>query len=73
MYTSEDLWPIKCPKCFHEFTETIGQMTANENSRCPSCSLKLTRSREQFAIVLTQARAGAFNPWRDMMRLEKPV
>jgi hypothetical protein len=48
-------------------------MTANENSRCPSCSLKLTRSREQFAIVLTQARAGAFNPWRDMMRLEKPV
>src|SRR3954466_6248146 len=58
MYTSEDLWPIKCPKCFHEFTETIGQMMANEDSRCPSCSLKLTRSREQFAIVLTQARAG---------------
>ena len=28
MYTREDLWPIKCPRCFHEFTQHIGRMEA---------------------------------------------
>jgi hypothetical protein len=73
MYESEDLWPIKCPKCSREFTDFISRMEKGEKSRCPSCSLHLTHSREQFAVVLAQARAGAFNPWRDMISLERPT
>lgn len=73
MYTSKDLWPIKCSKCLHEFTETVEQMVANAYSQCPRCRLVLTRSREQFAMALAQARAGAYNPWRDMMIIEKPA
>ena len=73
MYTHEDLWPIKCPRCFHEFTQHIGRMEAGDRVRCPSCSLDLPHSREQFGVALAQARAGAFDPWRDMMSIERPV
>jgi predicted 2-oxoglutarate/Fe(II)-dependent dioxygenase YbiX len=44
MYTREDLWPIKCPRCFHEFTQHIGRMEAGDKVRCPSCSLNLPHS-----------------------------
>ena len=73
MYDTKDLWPLKCPKCFHEFTENIGHMEVGEKSRCPSCSFNLMHSREQFLLVLRQARAGTFNPWREMISIERPV
>lgn len=73
MYETDDDWPLKCPECRHEFTENIGRMEAGAKSQCPSCGLNVVHPREQFIVVLSQARAGAFNPWRDMLNIERPV
>ena len=72
MYGNEDLWPLKCSGCRHEFTEKIERMIAENKSRCPECGLNLPRAREQFLAVLAEAKAGTFNPWRDMTIIEMP-
>jgi hypothetical protein len=73
MYGKDDLWPIACPKCRHEFTEKIERLEAGEKSRCPSCRLNVVHRREQFLLVVAQARAGTFNPWREMISIERQV
>jgi hypothetical protein len=72
MYGDEDHWPLKCSGCRHEFIENIERMLAESTSRCPECGLNLPRAREQFLAALAEARAGTFNPWRDMTILEMP-
>lgn len=73
MYEDDDLWPIKCPECGEEFTEKIGRMKAGEQSRCPRCLLNLWHPKEQFLLALGEAQAGRSDPWRGMLRLQKPA
>jgi DNA-directed RNA polymerase subunit RPC12/RpoP len=71
MYEKHDLWPIACPKCRHEFTEKIEHMEIADKLRCPSCKFNASHPRQQFLVALAQARAGAFNPWRAMMDIQR--
>jgi DNA-directed RNA polymerase subunit RPC12/RpoP len=72
MYEDEDFWPFKCPYCLHEFTEQIVRINAGTEVRCPDCRTRFTDHHKQFAVALAEARNGAFNPWRNMVRVQKP-
>ncbi len=72
MYEDTDLWPFKCPNCFHEFTKQIGRVKAGDRVICPDCSTWLTDHDKEFAVYLAQARDGKLNPWGNMIGLKKP-
>ena len=71
MYEVTDMWPIKCPNCFHEFTEQIGRINSGARIICPSCSTWLTDLHKEFRVALAKARNDEFDPWRNMVRLKK--
>jgi hypothetical protein len=71
MYEDDDLWPIKCPHCSYEFTQQIGRIKAGAKVVCPDCKVSLVDHAKQFAMALAKARNGEFNPWGNMIRLQK--
>ena len=73
MYDDHDLWPIKCPKCDHGFTECIGGVKTRLVSTCPMCSLDFAHCAEQFSFTLSEARRGRHNPWWDILASLKPI
>ena len=72
MYGPDDPWPIKCSGCLHEFTEKIGSLETAVMFRCPECGLSFHHPTEQFRLALAEARNGRLDPWRDMLRIDKP-
>jgi len=73
MYDNDDSWPIKCPRCDHGFTESIGRIKSRLVSSCPMCSLDFAHSREQFLFTLSEARKGRHNPWWEILASRKPI
>jgi hypothetical protein len=75
MYQDKDLWPVKCPECHEEFVAEVGRMKAGEQLRCPAkyCALSFWYPTRQFLLTLAEAEAGRIDPWRDMIRLQKPM
>jgi hypothetical protein len=74
MYEDEDLWPIKCPSCGHEFTEKIGWLKTATVYRCSGaggCNVTLRHPTEQFLLALAEARDRKLDPWGDMLRINK--
>lgn len=71
MYEDKDFWPFKCPKCLKEFKEEIGRIKANAFVVCPDCGLRQTNHHKQFDLALSEAKAGRFDPWRDMFQITK--
>jgi hypothetical protein len=73
MYEDKDPWPIKCPECHEEFVAEVGRIKAGERIKCPGvdCTLSVWYPAEQFRLMLAEAEAGIFDPWRDMIRLQK--
>lgn len=67
MYDDDDLWPVKCPKCAHGFSDTIGRIKSRLASSCPKCSSDFAHHREQFLSVLSEAREGRHNPWWEIL------
>jgi hypothetical protein len=67
MYDDHDLWPIKCPRCTHGFTETIGRIKSRLVSSCPRCTSDIAHSGEQFLFALSEARKGRHNPWWEIL------
>jgi predicted Zn-ribbon and HTH transcriptional regulator len=67
MYEDHDLWPVKCPRCAHGFTETIGRIKSRLVSSCPRCSSDFAHSAEQFLFALSEAREGRHNPWWEIL------
>jgi hypothetical protein len=75
MYEDNDLWPIKCPECGNEFLEKVSRVNTGERIKCPSvdCSTGVWHPPEQFKLALAQANAGIFDPYGNMLRLQKPA
>jgi len=73
MYDDDDSWPVKCPRCDHGFTESIGRVKSRLVSSCPNCSLDFTHSGEQFLFRLSEARKGRHNPWWEMLASLNPI
>jgi hypothetical protein len=71
MYENEDLWPLKCSHCLHEFTEKVGWLKTNTSVRCPDCKSINTYRPEEFDLALAKAQEGGLDPWRDMLRISK--
>jgi hypothetical protein len=68
MYGDNDAWPIKCPKCLDEFTDSVGRIKAR-GSNCPFCGLAIRYPRVVFSLALEEANSGRFDPWASMARL----
>jgi hypothetical protein len=67
MYDDHDLWPIRCPRCAHGFTETIGRIKSHLVSTCPGCSSDFAHNGGQFLFALSEARKGLHNPWWEIL------
>lgn len=71
MYENHDFWPFKCPNCRNEFTEQIGRINSGVKVICPECFTWLADYDKRFAVILTEARSGNFDPWEGMLALRK--
>jgi hypothetical protein len=77
MYEDEDTWPFKCPECGEEFTKKIGWLKAQSPTisvKCPGvlnklgpipCPVTIRYSAEEFRLILTEAKAGRHDPFRN--------
>ena len=63
----QDLWPIKCPHCLHEFKETVGRMKTGADLRCPDCQT-VRYEMEEFMSALDLARQGLYDFSRTIVR-----
>jgi hypothetical protein len=84
MYEDKYPWPFRCPECGEEFTEELGRLktqTKNVSVKCPGiinrlgpirCPITIRYSAEEFGLVVAEAEAGRFDPWRKMLRINKP-
>jgi hypothetical protein len=70
----DDLFPIKCPDCKHEFHEKIGRMKAGGAVRCPdsACNLEIGLRAEQFSRELEIARKSPKDYYRQFLHLRLP-
>jgi predicted amidophosphoribosyltransferase len=73
MYEETYPWPIKCHVCLNEFTREVGCMKSAKELRCPECGLRLTYAVEQFESLLAETTRLALDPYRNMLRLKKPL
>ncbi len=85
MYEDKDFWPFKCAHCGEEFTKEIGWLKtqargANLSVKCPGivnrlgpilCPNTLRYGAEEFRLILAEAKAGRFDPWRSIVRVNK--
>jgi hypothetical protein len=74
MYEDQDLWPIKCPSCGEEFFKQVGWLKTHTAIRCPGegCATTIHTSAEEFGLALAEAKKGRFDPFRGMLRLNRP-
>jgi DNA-directed RNA polymerase subunit RPC12/RpoP len=73
MYEDTYPWPIKCSVCLNEFTKEVGRMKAGEKARCPECGLRIVYSVKQFERELAEHNRLSLDPYRNMVRLNKPL
>ena len=73
MYQDNYPWPIKCIVCLNEFTKEVGRMKAREEVRCPLCGLRIVYSVEQFEREIAETSQLGLDPYRNMIRLNKPL
>ena len=73
MYEDNYPWPIKCSNCLNEFTKQIGSMKAGEEIRCPDCKLRFVYSVKEFERDLAEHTRLGLDPYRNMVRLDKPL
>jgi hypothetical protein len=86
VYEDKDFWPFKCPHCGEEFKKEVGWLKALPNDdfylsvKCPGivnrlgpilCPNTLRYGAEEFRSMLAEAKAGRFDPWRSMVRVNK--
>ncbi|WP_298884151.1 hypothetical protein [uncultured Bradyrhizobium sp.] len=85
MYDDQDFWPFKCPRCGEEFKKEVGWLKARAKGlhidiKCPGivsrlgpilCANTLRYDAVEFRSLLVEAKAGRFDPWRDMIRVNK--
>jgi len=83
MYEDNDLWPVKCTHCGQEFTKKIGWLKTQKpkiSLKCPGivsklgpvlCPNTLVYGAEEFRVVLAEAKAGRFDPWRSIICVNK--
>jgi hypothetical protein len=73
MYEDDDFWPIKCPACGEEFLKKVGWLKTHRSIKCPGsgCPTTIEASPEEFSRALIKAKQGMFDPYREMMRLNK--
>lgn len=85
MYEDKDFWPFKCPQCGEEFNKEIGWLKAHAKGfqldiKCPGiinrlgpilCPNTLRYDTKEFRLILAEAKAGRFDPWRNMVRVNK--
>jgi hypothetical protein len=73
MYEDDEVWPLKCPRCLREFTEKVESLKTGPRLQCPDCGLGFTFSAEEFRTALAEARAGRYDPWREMVKITRPA
>jgi hypothetical protein len=71
MYDDQDVWPIKCAGCLHEFTKTVAELRSGRSIHCPACGCLHTYTSEDFDDALSRARGNLFDPWAKMLRLRR--
>jgi hypothetical protein len=85
MYEDKDFWPFKCPQCGEEFMKEVGWLKTQARGthlsvKCPGivnrlgpilCPTTLRYGAEEFRLILAEAQAGRFDPWRSMVRVNK--
>lgn len=57
----QDLWPIKCPYCLHEFKETVGRMKTGADLRCADCGTNIRYEVKEFVTALNLAQHGIYD------------
>ncbi len=60
-YKDTDLFPIRCPRCFHDFKKQVGGLKAGREIWCPSCGATLGYKIKEFLRVLGQLRRGLYD------------
>jgi hypothetical protein len=73
MYDDDDSWPVKCPRCYHGFTESVGAIKSRLASSCPVCSFDFAHCEKQFSVTLSEARRGRHNPWWEILASLNPT
>jgi DNA-directed RNA polymerase subunit RPC12/RpoP len=73
MYEDAYPWPIKCHICLNEFTQQVGSMKAGKELRCPECGVRFTYPVKQFEGELAETYRLGLDPYRNMIRLNKPL
>jgi DNA-directed RNA polymerase subunit RPC12/RpoP len=73
MYEDAYPWPIKCHICLNEFTKEVGRMKAGEEARCPDCGVRFVYPVREFERELAETSRLRLDPYRNMVRLKKPL
>ncbi len=71
MYEDDKLWPIKCSECSKEFEKPVGWLKANDAVHCPICGLRQKYTHEEFGLALAKAQGGTFDPYGNMVWVNK--
>ena len=73
MYEDTYPWPIKCHICLNEFTQEVGRMKSGEELRCPDCGVRFVYPVKEFESEVANTYRLGLDPYRNMLRLNKPL